>query len=89
MRSQSLLTEFEADKSCAGTGEGSEDESHVLKVEESYDCCICRLSSLSSSDRPIGAVTLLQSTSVLGQRESLANQDYIKVRFTIRYCILE
>jgi hypothetical protein len=31
--------------------------------EEVYDCCICRLSSPSTPERPIGVVTLLQPTS--------------------------
>jgi len=35
----------------------------VVVEEEQYDCCICRLTSSSDSDRPIGAVTLLQATS--------------------------
>ena len=41
------------------------DEQPVNKtpVEEVYDCCICRLESISTAERPIGAVTLLQSTS--------------------------
>ena len=34
-----------------------------LPIEEVYDCCICRLESPSTAERPIGAVTLLQSTS--------------------------
>ena len=28
--------------------------------EEIYDCCICRLSTKATPDRPIGVVTLLQ-----------------------------
>lgn len=37
--------------------ESRKDESNI------YDCCICRLSSAATPDRPIGVVTLLQSTS--------------------------
>lgn len=32
-------------------------------LDEIYDCCICRLSSVSTLDRPIGIVALVQSTS--------------------------
>ena len=46
--------------------------------EEEYECCICRLPAIDASsssnvqeDRPLCAVTLLQSTSILGHRESI------------------
>ncbi len=42
---------------------GEEQATIMSTIENEYDCCICRLSSSSSSDRPLGAVTLLQSTS--------------------------
>lgn len=32
-------------------------------VTKTYDCCICRLSSSESKDRPLGLVALLQPTS--------------------------
>jgi hypothetical protein len=38
----------------------SKKTNHVTKT---YDCCICRLSSNESKDRPIGVVALLQPTS--------------------------
>ncbi len=33
------------------------------EVNQIYDCCICRQSSKATSERPIGLVALLQSTS--------------------------
>ncbi len=43
----------------------NEDQSNIThkKNEEIYDCCICRQPSVSTGERPIVAVTLLQSTS--------------------------
>lgn len=35
----------------------------VVKPDEIYDCCICRLSSVSTPERPIGMVALIQPTS--------------------------
>ena len=35
-------------------------EEEVEEEEEIYDCCICRLSTKATPDRPIGVVTLLQ-----------------------------
>ena len=58
---------------------GGEEQATIMStIENEYDCCICRLSSGSSSDRPLGAVTLLQSTSVLGHRESVQNKNFIR-----------
>ena len=34
-----------------------------LMTEQTYDCCICNQSSPSTAERPIGLVTLLQTTS--------------------------
>lgn len=31
--------------------------------DDIYDCCICRLSSVTTPERPIGMVALIQSTS--------------------------
>jgi hypothetical protein len=49
------------------TTSGDEDMDYYLRLpainEEIYDCCICRLSSKATPERPIGVVTLLQSTS--------------------------
>jgi len=47
----------------ASTGVDTAEVKSVAAEEEQYDCCICRLTSSSNSDRPIGAVTLLQATS--------------------------
>jgi hypothetical protein len=33
------------------------------KIDEIYDCCICRQSSVATLERPIGMVALIQSTS--------------------------
>jgi len=41
----------------------SGEEKCKLVEEMMYDCCICRLTSSSTPERPIGAVTLLQATS--------------------------
>lgn len=38
--------------------------------QEEYECCICRLSETTNLERPLGAVTLLQATSILAHRES-------------------
>jgi len=53
------------------------------EYEEEFECCICRLPATSANgqttDRPLGAVTLLQSTSILGHRESIHDKhNYIK-----------
>eukprot|EP00095_Tigriopus_kingsejongensis_P006031 maker-scaffold889_size84747-snap-gene-0.19 protein:Tk06031 transcript:maker-scaffold889_size84747-snap-gene-0.19-mRNA-1 annotation:"e3 ubiquitin-protein ligase ubr3" len=39
-----------------------------------YHCCHCRLESPASEDRPIGLVTLIQSTSVLAHKHRETNQ---------------
>lgn len=50
----------------------SSDTHHkIISEEEEYECCICRLAAADNLDRPLGAVTLLQPTSVLGHRESI------------------
>ena len=52
-----------------------------LKLAEeykTYDCCICRSASACTPDRPIGVVALLQSTSVLGHRESTKKSSCVK-----------
>jgi hypothetical protein len=33
------------------------------KIDEIYDCCICRTSSIATTERPIGIVALIQPTS--------------------------
>ena len=39
-------------------------EEHSIKMEEAvYDCVICNQSTPSTQDKPMGLVTLLQSTS--------------------------
>ena len=38
------------------------EEKEQVEEEEIYDCCICRLSTKATPDRPIGVVTLLQVT---------------------------
>ncbi len=61
---EKIHTESETEKNLANTSESKPDSQSIATAfEETYDCCICRLSSASNSDRPIGAVTLLQATS--------------------------
>ena len=45
------------------TQDTTEPMQEATEPEEVYDCCICRLSSPSTPERPIGVVTLLQPTS--------------------------
>ena len=42
---------------------GSSPLNAPLKDEEMYDCCICRISSRATEERPIGAIALIQSTN--------------------------
>jgi hypothetical protein len=35
--------------------------------QKSYDCCICRMSSVPTAERPIGVVTLLQASNGMNE----------------------
>ena len=63
LESKDLQTISSAGDSLITESAGEEQATIMSTIENEYDCCICRLSSGSSSDRPLGAVTLLQSTS--------------------------
>jgi hypothetical protein len=41
----------------------SKDEDFMNSPQKTYDCCICRVSTVPNAERPIGVVTLLQSTN--------------------------
>lgn len=57
---------------------GEKEKQNSYLNEQSYDCCICRLSSHSSVERPMCIITLLQATNVLGHRESERSKCPIK-----------
>ena len=46
-----------------GESKVSTDEDLINSPQKTYDCCICRVSSVANAERPIGVVTLLQSTN--------------------------
>lgn len=45
-----------------------EETKNVEEVEKEYTCCHCLMQSPASEERPIGLVTLIQSSSVLAHR---------------------
>lgn len=45
-----------------------------ISPDQTYDCCICRFASKPTSERPIGLIALVQSTNILGHRESKSKE---------------
>lgn len=43
-------------------------EDEVLVSKQEYHCVICNQSSVSTEDKPMGLVVLVQATSVIGHR---------------------
>ncbi|KAK2143057.1 hypothetical protein LSH36_882g00050 [Paralvinella palmiformis] len=58
--------------------EETEVQQRIMK-EQVYDCVICNQTTSSNEDRPVGLVTLLQPTSVLGHRRRADNPVGLKV----------
>ena len=67
-----------SDKLGAGGGEGSSSETEAPQTGSKpemteYTCCHCLLQTAATESRPIGLVTLIQSSSVLAHKHESTN----------------
>ncbi|XP_074659002.1 E3 ubiquitin-protein ligase UBR3-like [Tubulanus polymorphus] len=56
-----------------------EPDSSLARFENTYDCVICSQTTPSTEERPLGLVTLAQSTSVLGHRRQTPDAQVLPV----------
>lgn len=50
-------------------------EDEVLVSKQEYHCVICNQSSVSTEDKPMGLVVLVQATSVIGHRRRQGHEE--------------
>lgn len=84
-RQQKLMAEFatkqkqfmekamEEEEEAAAMDWNNDDE--VLVSKQEYHCVICNQSSVSSEDKPMGLVALVQATSVIGHRRRQGHEE--------------